>query len=96
MAGMEWNEWPQWSGMSGRNRAERVEPFNRNQWPESVEYAGKPLLWGGEALVGSWGRLGTQGRSLTLLYGDRQSAQVEILCAIKRRLQRGYRVIEWD
>jgi len=41
--GMEWNEWPQWSGIDGRHPSERVEPFNRNHWNDSAEYAKKLL-----------------------------------------------------
>lgn len=36
---IEWNEWPEWIGIDGRHPVERVEPFNRNRWPESAECA---------------------------------------------------------
>ena len=56
----------------------------------------QPMLDGDIALVCSWGRLGTQGRSLTIFYPDRAQVQEKLVGLIKRRLQRGYQVIAWD
>ena len=58
----------------------------------------QPALWGGGAIVRRWGRLGGQGWALTTFYPDRASAQesqesVERL--IRRRLRRGYQLVEW-
>ncbi len=55
----------------------------------------QPALWGGGALVRRWGRLGGPGRSPTACYPDRASAQASVERLIRRRLKRGYRVVEW-
>ncbi len=56
----------------------------------------QPALWGGGALVRSWGRLGSSGRSLTTFYPDRASAQERIDRLIRHRLRRGYHVVGWQ
>lgn len=55
----------------------------------------QPMLDGDIALVCSWGRLGTQGRSRTIFYPDRAQLQENLVRLIKRRLKRGYRVTAW-
>lgn len=56
----------------------------------------QPLLWGGIALVRSWGRLGSQGNQrLEGTYPDRQSAQLLAERLIRRRLQRRYALVDW-
>ena len=55
----------------------------------------QPALWGGGAIVRRWGRLGGQGRALTVFYPDRASAQESVERLIRRRLRRGYQVVEW-
>lgn len=55
----------------------------------------QPALRGGGALVRRWGRLGGPGRALTAFYPDRASAQASVERLIRRRLRRGYRVVEW-
>ena len=55
----------------------------------------QPTLWGGGALVRRWGRLGRQGRALPHFYPDRASAQASVERLIRRRLTRGYQLIEW-
>ena len=55
----------------------------------------QPALWGGGAIVRRWGRLGEPGRALTTFYEDRASAQEVVERLIRRRLQRGYRVVAW-
>jgi predicted DNA-binding WGR domain protein len=54
----------------------------------------QPLLWGGGVLLRIWGRLGTKGRSLLTHCEDRPSAQELIDQAVRRRLQRGYHVVD--
>ncbi len=56
----------------------------------------QPCLWGGGALIRSWGRLGTPGRSLTAFYPDRASAEAAIRRLLRRRLRHGYRVVAWE
>lgn len=51
-------------------------------------------FWDGGAVIRSWGRLGGKGRQLTTFYLDRSSAQDKIERMVKRRLQRGYQLVE--
>ena len=53
-----------------------------------------PMLWGGGALVRSWGRIGTKGRSLQVFYQDRGSAQQLVEQTVRRRLQHGYQLVD--
>jgi predicted DNA-binding WGR domain protein len=47
----------------------------------------QPLLWGGRALVRTWGRIGTQGQQrLEGDYVDRQAAQPLVEHLVRRRL----------
>src|SRR3712207_1066988 len=55
----------------------------------------QPMLDGDIALVCTWGRLGTHGRTRTIFYPERAEVQDKLLRLLRRRLQRGYRVIEW-
>ena len=54
----------------------------------------QPALWGVGALVRYWGRIGSQGRSLEVLFQDRASAQQMVGQIIRRRLQRGYQLVD--
>jgi predicted DNA-binding WGR domain protein len=54
----------------------------------------QPGLWGDDALIVQWGRIGTEGRELPSFYKGRAAAQPVIDRAVRRRLQRGYRVLE--
>ncbi len=56
----------------------------------------QPCLWGGGALIRSWGRLGTPERTLTAFYPDRPSAEAAIRRLLRRRLRHGYRVVAWQ
>ena len=56
----------------------------------------QPGLWGGGALVRTWGRLGRPGRSLTVVYDDREAAQATIVALLRRRVRHGYRVVAWE
>ncbi len=55
----------------------------------------QPILWGGGAVLCTWGRLGRQGRTRQWCYPDRVSAQTTVERIIRRRLQHGYQVIGW-
>jgi predicted DNA-binding WGR domain protein len=55
----------------------------------------QPTLDGSAALVCTWGRLGTAGRSRILCSADQPHAQDTITRIIRRRLQRGYQIVEW-
>lgn len=56
----------------------------------------QPLLWGGVALVRSWGRIGSSGsRLLEGTYADRQEAQPLAEKLVRRRLQRRYELVAW-
>jgi predicted DNA-binding WGR domain protein len=54
------------------------------------------MLWGGGVLVRNWGRIGTKGRWLQTHYEHRSSAQELIDQSVRRRLQRGYHVVDAD
>jgi predicted DNA-binding WGR domain protein len=54
----------------------------------------QPGLWGGGALVRTWGRIGTKGRSTGVFYQDRTSAQPLVEQFVKRRLQHGYQLVD--
>ncbi len=56
----------------------------------------QPTLDGRLVLVCTWGRLGTRGRSRILCAADQPNAQDIIARIIRRRMQRGYQVIEWQ
>jgi predicted DNA-binding WGR domain protein len=51
-------------------------------------------LFGGGALILSWGRFGTNGRQLITSYPDRSSAQPQVDRIVKRRIKRGYRLLD--
>ena len=53
----------------------------------------QPTLWGGVALARAWGRLGTPGRWRAREYPDRTAAQPDVERAVRRRLERGYRLV---
>ncbi len=53
-------------------------------------------LQGGIALLCRWGRIGTQGRSRTIIYTHQDQVREKIIRLIKRRLQRGYHITEWQ
>jgi predicted DNA-binding WGR domain protein len=52
-------------------------------------------LWQEEALVQSWGRIGTPGRRQVTFYAERVQAQETIMRVIQHRLQHGYYIVEW-
>jgi predicted DNA-binding WGR domain protein len=57
----------------------------------------QPLLWGGFALVRSWGRIGSAGsRLLEGAYTDRESAQPLAEKLIRQRIQRRYALVAWS
>ena len=70
-----------------------VDP-DRNRY-RFYALAWQPCLWGGGALVRSWGRLGTPGCALTTFYSDRVSAEVAIHRLLRRRLRHGYQFVTW-
>ncbi len=52
-------------------------------------------LQGDIALVCTWGRLGTQGRSRVIVFPANMPVETRLERLIKRRLIRGYSVTEW-
>jgi predicted DNA-binding WGR domain protein len=54
----------------------------------------QPSLWGGGALIRTWGRIGTKGRTLETFHEDRGSTRALVEQIVKRRLQRGYQVVD--
>ncbi len=56
----------------------------------------QPTLFGDGALVRTWGRQGQPGTTRATFYPDRACAEVEVRQVVRRRLQHGYRVIDWQ
>ncbi len=55
----------------------------------------QPTLFGDGALVRTWGRLGTEGRSRTVFWGERQDAKPLIDQLLRRRQQHHYQLVAW-
>ncbi len=55
----------------------------------------QPTLDGSSVLVCTWGRLGTYGRSRMLCTANQPNVQDIVARIIRRRVQRGYQVVEW-
>ena len=56
----------------------------------------QPLLWGGNALVWTWGRLGKSGVCRVAEFPDRASAQAQVERLVRRRLQHRYELLDWQ
>ena len=56
----------------------------------------QPSLFGGLALVRSWGRIGTSGRSRAIFFADQEGAQKAVEEIMKRRMAHGYAVVRWE
>jgi predicted DNA-binding WGR domain protein len=70
------------------NAEENCQRFYALSW--------QPLLWGGGALVRTWGRIGTQGQQrLEGSYPDRATAQPLVERLVRRRLTRRYQLVDW-
>jgi predicted DNA-binding WGR domain protein len=54
----------------------------------------QPALWGGVLLVRTWGRAGARRRAAVSHYPDRASARPDVERAVRRRLRRGYCLVE--
>ena len=80
-------------GFSAYVRFECIEPeADRRRF---YDLCWQPTLFGEGALVRTWGRLGRPGTTRASFYHDRDQALREIRQTIRRRLQHGYRVIDW-
>jgi predicted DNA-binding WGR domain protein len=70
--------------------------FERVDWTQNAHrfYAlsWQPLLWGGGALVRTWGRMGTQGQQRL---ADRREAQALVERLVRRRLTCRYQLVDW-
>ena len=56
----------------------------------------QPSLFGGLALVRSWGRIGTSGHSRAIFFADQEGAQKAVEEILKRRMAHGYAVVRWE
>ncbi len=56
----------------------------------------QPTLFGDGALVRTWGRQGQPGTTRATFYPDRTCAEAEVRQVVRRRLQHGYRVLDWQ
>ncbi len=82
------------AGFRAYLRFENVDPAeNRHRF---YDLTWQPTLFGDGALVRSWGRQGYPGTSHATFYPDRAQAQGEVRQVVRRRLQHGYRVIDWQ
>ena len=62
--------------------------FWRRQW--------HPTLWEGRALLCIWGRIGTLGRVRVLGQADIPHVEAFLPRLIRRRLQHGYQLVDWQ
>jgi predicted DNA-binding WGR domain protein len=53
-------------------------------------------LYGDRALLCTWGRIGTRGRSQPRTFQDASDVRRHITRILRRRLQHGYRLLEWQ
>ena len=82
------------AGFQSYVRFEHVDPAENRQWFYDLTW--QPTLFGEGALVRTWGRQGQPGTSRASFYPDRSCAEAEIRQVVRRRLQHGYRVIDWQ
>lgn len=68
-----------------------IDP-SRNRY-RSYRLVWQPALWGGGALVRSWGRRGTQGRSQVTFYPSEDAAQTERERILRVRARHGYQPV---
>ena len=75
-------------------RFESIDPAeNRRRF---YDLTWQPTLFGEGALVRSWGRQGQPGTTRATFYPDRGCADAEVRQVVRRRLQHGYRVVDWQ
>jgi predicted DNA-binding WGR domain protein len=73
-------------------RFESVDPARNRSRGDELRW--QPALWGGVLLVRTWGRAGARRRATVRAYPDRASARPDVERAVRRRLRRGYRLVE--
>ena len=56
----------------------------------------QPTLFGDGALVRTWGRQVQPGTTRATFHADRACAAAEVRQVVRRRLQHGYRVVDWQ
>ena len=82
------------TGFRAYVRFESVDPAeNRRRF---YDLLWQPTLFGDGALVRSWGRQGQPGTTRATFYPDRGHAEPEIRQVVRRRLQHGYTVTDWQ
>ena len=82
------------AGFQAYVRFEHVDPAeNRHRF---YDLTWQPTFFGDGALVRTWGRQGQPGTSRATFYPDRACAAAEVRQVVRRRLQHGYRVIDWQ
>ena len=82
------------AGFRAYVRFEHVDPAqNRHRF---YDLSWQPTLFDEGALVRAWGRQGQPGTSRATFYPDRACAESEVRQVVRRRLQHGYRVIDWQ
>ncbi len=53
------------------------------------------IVWGGAALVRSWGRIGTRGRTQVFCHAERLRMDAAVRHLVNRQLRHGYQVVDW-
>ena len=82
------------AGFRAYVRFEHVDPAeNRHRF---YDLTWQPTLFGEGALVRTWGRQGQAGTSHATFYPDRACAAAEVRQVVRRRLQHGYHVSDWQ
>jgi len=52
-------------------------------------------LWGEQALIQTWGRRGTIGRTRVTNFADRAAAHPIVVDIIRHRIRHGYEIVTW-
>ena len=82
------------AGFRAYVRFANVDPAeNRHRF---YDLTWQPTLFGDGALVRTWGRQGQPGTTRATFYPDRACAEAEVRHVVRRRLQHGYQVIDWQ
>ena len=79
------------AGDGGFVQLQSIDP-SRNRY-RVYRLSWQPSLWGGGALVRSWGRRGTAGRSQATFYPDEEHAQDELKRVLRVRARHGYQPV---
>lgn len=80
--------------LAGFVRLESVNPAQNRARFYTLYW--QPLLWGGAALMRSWGRIGTRSRSQMLLQAEHPHITAAVQRLVRQRLRHGYQLVDWQ